>query len=413
MDPERKCNKCGQPIPPDAGQDFCPRCLLRLSLRSGEEDSQSQASRPSHEETTPADDPSRLAGTLLRYLGEALEGEQRARRRAEELSGKLHAQEAATTEALAADQRARGNLQEMSKELEARKAEAVRVREASERLALDLLELVKSSFALGCDRASLKVVVGRSVELMDRAGWGEPEMESALRSAVGAAWLELGELPKAEVMQREVQHLRSGLRGEERASKADSFHDLRCIVERKSGAPSLVVDNATLRSRLRLNAPSATETGFDVPLAQQSFNEQLERFLEHELVGAYLRNLTPERLYLASGVRVLPLAALAAQIQQLSLGTRLFRAGYLVFATSFYGNLLCFHVPSGRVVWAYADSFLSDAISYQDRSTGVWRYVPLTLANVDKAVVKLSDRIDLFLNGFLNDQLQERFHGLE
>ena len=32
MESERRCRECGKAIPPDAGQDFCPHCLLALAL---------------------------------------------------------------------------------------------------------------------------------------------------------------------------------------------------------------------------------------------------------------------------------------------------------------------------------------------------------------------------------------------
>ena len=37
MDPERKCNECGQPIPAEARQALCPHCLFRLGLEAGQE----------------------------------------------------------------------------------------------------------------------------------------------------------------------------------------------------------------------------------------------------------------------------------------------------------------------------------------------------------------------------------------
>jgi len=39
MESERTCRECGKTIPPDAGQDFCPHCLLALALETGGADS--------------------------------------------------------------------------------------------------------------------------------------------------------------------------------------------------------------------------------------------------------------------------------------------------------------------------------------------------------------------------------------
>src|SRR3989442_1201180 len=39
MEPTRNCAECGAPIPGEAGQSLCPRCLLNLGLQAGKEGS--------------------------------------------------------------------------------------------------------------------------------------------------------------------------------------------------------------------------------------------------------------------------------------------------------------------------------------------------------------------------------------
>jgi hypothetical protein len=192
-----------------------------------------------------------------------------------------------------------------------------------------------------------------------------------------------------------------------------SLDHLKRIVEQKSNAPPVACDNATLRQRLGLDAIAPKYALYGLPPLRRLFDEQIESFLAHPLIGDYLRQLTPCRAYLASGVRILPLEAIKQQMYQLPPGVRIFWDGFLVFATSFHDNVLCFHAPSGRVAWAYQDSFLENAISYQEGSTGRWRYVPFSPENVERALVGLSDNLESFLQELLGDRLQARFYDLD
>jgi hypothetical protein len=185
------------------------------------------------------------------------------------------------------------------------------------------------------------------------------------------------------------------------------------FVATRLGASAEAGDTAALRSALGLSASSANRTTCSLGITRDAFNEQLERFLDHELLGEYLSNLTTQQVHVASGVKVLPLSEIRKHIQAVPIGARLFMDGYLVFITSFYDDMVCFNWPSGHVVWASAQCFMSDAITYQDTSTGEWHYVPFTPANVGKAVVQLSDDIEKFLNDLLKDRLRERLRALE
>ncbi len=156
-------------------------------------------------------------------------------------------------------------------------------------------------------------------------------------------------------------------------------------------------------------------SGFDPSIIaeHEAFNEQLEMVIGHTQFGKYLANLTPQEVYAASGVRVLSLAAIRAEIQENAPGTRIFPHGYLPFATSIGGNAVCFHVPTGRVVWADHDSFGTDDITYKNRSTGSYRTVPFTPEHVAQAVVPLGEDFDLFVADLIHDRLVERLDELD
>lgn len=143
------------------------------------------------------------------------------------------------------------------------------------------------------------------------------------------------------------------------------------------------------------------------------FNEQLEPFIGHPQFGEYLASLTPQDGYRASGITVLPLLGIKQEAQELAPGARLLPHGYLVFATSVGGNVICFDSGSGRVVWADHDSFGEDDITYKDRTTGKYRTVPFTTKNVAQAVVPIADDFAGFLTELLHDRLERRLDELD
>jgi len=145
----------------------------------------------------------------------------------------------------------------------------------------------------------------------------------------------------------------------------------------------------------------------------EAFNEYLELFIAHPQFGDYLRSLTPSEVYGASGVRVLPLDAIREEIQQLAPGTRLLPYGYMPLATSIGGNALCFHVLTGRVVWADHSYFGETTICYRDQGTGDYRTVSFTPENIALAVVPLADDFAAFLTELLDDRLEQRLDELD
>lgn len=97
------------------------------------------------------------------------------------------------------------------------------------------------------------------------------------------------------------------------------------------------------------------QSGFDPSTIElhEQFYARLEGFMEHLIIGEYLSTLTPTKSYEASGVGV----ATLQQIRDAAFGegspeAELFAHGYIAIAGSVGGNSICFHYPSGQVVWA-------------------------------------------------------------
>jgi hypothetical protein len=192
--------------------------------------------------------------------------------------------------------------------------------------------------------------------------------------------------------------------------------NLRSLIETKSRARAVSCDAAALRAWLGYDVATMRANGYDPSIVEehQAFNAKLEEFLTHPVIGAYLASLTPEEIYLASHVRVLPLGAIRDEITHLAPGARLFHYDYLPFATSIGGHALCFHAPTNRVVWADHESFsCEDSIDYKDRHTGDWHTVPFTGENIERAVVPLANDIRAFLADLLHDRLGGQLDDLD
>jgi len=191
--------------------------------------------------------------------------------------------------------------------------------------------------------------------------------------------------------------------------------NLAAMIAAKSGSRLVSCDADGLRSRLGYDVVSMRASGYDPSIIEQheAFNERLERFIAHPQFGWYLAALTPTEVFGASGVRVLPLAAIREEIQELAPGARLFPHGYMPFATSVGGNTICFHAPTGQVVWADHDSFGADDITYKDRDTGDYRTVPFTPEHIAEAVVPLADDFHAFLADLVHDRLKTRLDELD
>ncbi len=191
--------------------------------------------------------------------------------------------------------------------------------------------------------------------------------------------------------------------------------DLAAIVEARSGRSPASHNADSLRSRLGHDVAAMRDAGHDPDIVREheALNERLGPFIAHPQFGQYLAALTPREVFMASGIRVLPVDAIRDEIYELAPGAWLFPFGYMPFATSIGGNAVCFHAPTARVVWADHDSFGEDEINYLDRNTGEYRFVPFTPEHIELAVVPLSGDFCMFLADLLHDRLTVRLAELD
>ena len=127
----------------------------------------------------------------------------------------------------------------------------------------------------------------------------------------------------------------------------------------------------------------------------------------HPEVREYLRYCLPSETFLGSGVRVLSWEPIVREMSEgAAPGSYIRQFGYLVIATSIGGNVLCLHQSTGRVYWTDHTSFSHDMIAFQDQVTGMWEYLyEYTPANVERAMVLISENLETFLTALLTDQL--------
>lgn len=182
------------------------------------------------------------------------------------------------------------------------------------------------------------------------------------------------------------------------------------MVEGKSGSPPVLYDADDVRAQLANDVVAMRERGYDHSIIEMhaALSQHLEPFLTHPQFGRYLRALTPAEGYVASGVRVLSLDAIRQELYELAPGAYLFPHGYMPFASSFSGDAICFHPPTGRVLWADHETFGSDEIVTDDLRT-----LPFTSENIALAAVTLADDFDSFLIELLQDRLEARLDALD
>ena len=158
----------------------------------------------------------------------------------------------------------------------------------------------------------------------------------------------------------------------------------------------------------------AAKTGASPVKYKQHELRDFSACIGHEDVRDYLTCCLPAERYSASSVSVHNLDRIRGEVcEGAGPGGFIFPHGYVVIASSVGGNAICFHSPSGRVFWADHESFTRESISYKDRATRKWCYLPFTPENIQRAVVQLSDNIEAFLKELLSDKLEKQFDALD
>jgi hypothetical protein len=140
----------------------------------------------------------------------------------------------------------------------------------------------------------------------------------------------------------------------------------------------------------------------------------LDACMGHGDIRDYLSQCLSLSGYVASGVRVHNLRSIRDEVcPGAGPGGYIFPHGYVVVASSVGGNAVCFHSPSGRVVWADHEGFADGTICYKDRASGEWRDAEFTPLNIERAVVLLSSDIGMFLRDLLADRLGQELEALD
>jgi hypothetical protein len=190
---------------------------------------------------------------------------------------------------------------------------------------------------------------------------------------------------------------------------------LKSLIESRGGK-TRELSEANIRLELGYDLDEMRRNGHDPSIIEEhrAFNEHLEKFIGSSAFGKYLAHLTPQQTYVASGIHLLPLQDIKESIVRgaAPCGT-IFPHGYLIFASSIGGNAVCFHEPSAEVVWVDHTSFSDDSISYQERTSGEWKYLDFTEENIGKAAVPLSDDFESFLSALLNNRLEDQLDELD
>jgi len=170
---------------------------------------------------------------------------------------------------------------------------------------------------------------------------------------------------------------------------------LKAVIEEKSGGPTLQCDPEAVRIYLGFDAAAMRRAGFDPSTIEmhEQFYERLELAAQHPLIGEYLTTLTPTESYEASGIWI----ATLHQIRDAGFGegtpdAALFPHGYIAVAGDGGGNSICFHSPSGRVIFAHHEH-TADIIAGD--------------------IEVLSQDIERFLDDLLRDRLTQRLDELD
>jgi hypothetical protein len=136
--------------------------------------------------------------------------------------------------------------------------------------------------------------------------------------------------------------------------------------------------------------------GFDPSVIEehQTFNYRLKKFFTHPIIGEYFGTLTPARSYQASGVWVGTLDDLRGEIfpPDSSPESQLLPHGYIPVAGDGCGNSICFHLVSGRVIFAHHEQ---------------------TSEIIDGDAPILSEDLGAFLTDLLHDRLTEKLDELD
>src|SRR6185503_17871328 len=94
----------------------------------------------------------------------------------------------------------------------------------------DMLNGVGPSVARGRDTVMLKEILEKTADRVGKDLEGEPAVEAEMRNTIGKVYNDLGELEKAESMDRRALAIREKLFGSEHPDVAESLHNLADVL---------------------------------------------------------------------------------------------------------------------------------------------------------------------------------------
>jgi hypothetical protein len=162
----------------------------------------------------------------------------------------------------------------------------------------------------------------------------------------------------------------------------------------------------TMMKRARKYAKDAPE-----PLTARDLTG-LEAWLANHDLYQYLTECLVPGGYMASGMAVHDLRDIRdSTVEGCSPGGFILPFGYLVIAKSVGGNELCVGTD-GRVYWADHEGFAC-FITHKDPQTGKLQDSEYTPGNFQRALIPVSERLEVFLLSLLTDQLTQQLRALD
>lgn len=129
---------------------------------------------------------------------------------------------------------------------------------------------------------------------------------------------------------------------------------------------------------------------------------------------AYLGELMPDRVLIASGMRIVSRENVAEEHEPRAVpGETLLPFGYVVLATSVGGNAVVFSTD-GAALWADRTCFATyGKVLIEDTANGIWQQFPLEANSIRNALIEISRDQVQFMISLLQGDLDEKLELLD
>jgi len=154
------------------------------------------------------------------------------------------------------------------------------------------------------------------------------------------------------------------------------------------------------------------EDGYDASTIEEaeSFNARWDALFASP-IGIYLRQEAPRDVEIASGVRLLPIEAIAECVQELVPDKILFDAGYIPIASSVGGNCLAYDPRTSMFYWADRSCVNSTEYLYTPND---YAEMPFSEGNLKKALIFVSDApVSEFIQRLRSGEYEQQLDALD